>query len=437
VVLALGASCSRKALQPDAGGGGTLNLDGGATDLVIAADAAWEAPFVGREAFNVTASVRLEGGTVSHTFAMLLDGDRQLAIAGAYGAGTVSPVQQLGGGRFRITSPMTFVSRSYSLAGDCYDTFTYDDITFSFDLAGRLVGTGNGEVTLLGNNGDDGLPATMSLIGYVDGNAPGLDFSPSDSRIDPFTPFSVLAEEPLPPNTRLTLQASGGDVVMLTPAASAGDFVISFAKPPVLLRYGQQYTIDVRGLIDFGGNTLSGSGPGFTTYDLPPLVAEDGFESLNDALIGAAGVLHDTDGPTINGARSLWFPPRTDPPEGAPLVPTTQFALRLALSPGDTVVRFSYRTVNPGPGPAPSYAVASAGGTIVTMDLPADDAVVARATVGTSEVTLGPIATATIALPSDAAGEIVLARIAPPFATCGAPKAPPVAGIIIDDLRAE
>jgi hypothetical protein len=381
--------------------------------------------------------VRLEGGTTSHSFAMVLDSDRHIAIAGAYGAGTVSPVQQIGGGRFRIASRISLFERSLSVVGDCYDTFTYDEITFSFDDSGRLMGAGSGEVVLLPNNGVSARPATMSLIGYADVNAPGLGFSTADSRIDPFTPFSVMAEEPLPPQTRPALHGSGGDVVALSPAISGGDYVMFFAKPSVLLRYGQQYTVDGRGIADFAGNVVSGSGPSFSTPALPPLVAEDGFESVSDTLLGDAGVIDDRTGATISGARSLWFPPRTDPPEGAPLVPATQFALRLALSPGDTVVRFKYRTVNPGPGPAATFAVASVGGTIVTMDLPADDAVVGTATVGMSEVTLGPIATATIALPSDAAGEIVLARIAPPFATCGAPRAPAVAGIIIDDLRAE
>jgi hypothetical protein len=48
---------------------------------------------------------------------------------------------------------------------------------------------------------------------------------------------------------------------------------------------------------------------------------------------------------------------------------------------------------------------------------------------------VGPLATATIDLPADAVGEIVLMRA---FAerSCSAPTADPV-GVIIDDLRVE
>jgi hypothetical protein len=61
------------------------------------------------------------------------------------------------------------------------------------------------------------------------------------------------------------------------------------------------------------------------------------------------------------------------------------------------------------------------------MDVPA--------MIGAAQVTLGPLATATINLPPDVTGEVVLERV-----TAGAPCGlPPVTspGIIIDDLRAE
>jgi hypothetical protein len=436
-VLALAASCSREALQPDAGGSGTISLDGGrATDAALAADAAWDAPFVGRASFIISASVILEGGTTSHSFTMALDGDRQLAIAGAFGAGAAVPVQQISSGRFRIASALSVLSPSHTLEGGCYDTFVYEDITFSFDGMGRLVGTGTGRVALLGSDGGNAHPATMSLIGYADMNAPGLGFSVADTQIDSFTPFSVISEEPLPRDVRPALRG-GGDAVVLVPTAREGDFVIAFDKPPVLLRYAQQYSLDVGGVVDFAGNVVAGSGPSFSTGPLPPLVAADGFESLSGPSLGGADVLSGTNAPTISGAHSLWVPPQAHSLEATTLSPATQFALRLAIRAGDTVVRFAYRTVNPGSGPAATFAVASVGGTIATMLVPADDAVTTTAVIGTSQVTLGPITTATIGLPADAASEIVLARIAPPLETCGGPRPPAVPGVIIDDLRTE
>jgi hypothetical protein len=50
---------------------------------------------------------------------------------------------------------------------------------------------------------------------------------------------------------------------------------------------------------------------------------------------------------------------------------------------------------------------------------------------------LGPVATATIGLPADAQGEVVLARSAAQPTSCGGPAPQPVPGMIIDDLRAE
>ena len=56
--------------------------------------------------------------------------------------------------------------------------------------------------------------------------------------------------------------------------------------------------------------------------------------------------------------------------------------------------------------------------------------------IGQTEVQLGPLMTAEIPLPPDAATEIVIARIVRGI-TCSGLPVPPVAGLIIDDLRAE
>jgi hypothetical protein len=49
---------------------------------------------------------------------------------------------------------------------------------------------------------------------------------------------------------------------------------------------------------------------------------------------------------------------------------------------------------------------------------------------------LGPVATISFGLPAGAIGEVVVARLLPQGDPCGA-AAPPVSGIIIDDLRTE
>ena len=117
----------------------------------------------------------------------------------------------------------------------------------------------------------------------------------------------------------------------------------------------------------------------------------------------------------------------------------TQLALRLPLNQTDTVVRFSYRSVNPSTvgGTPPGFLLGSEGGQVTYTTLPSDSGQPTTAMIGQSQVMLGPLMTAQLALPSDAAasGEITLLRKVP---TSGSNlPAPPVTGLIIDDLRAE
>ena len=113
----------------------------------------------------------------------------------------------------------------------------------------------------------------------------------------------------------------------------------------------------------------------------------------------------------------------------------TQFALRLAVAPGATVLRFSYRTVSRGttPGSAAAYVVGSVGAPLVTTELPPDSGTTTSVDIGGDQMTLGPLTTATINLPDPAASEVVLARSARP-ATC---RPLPTIGVMIDDVRTE
>src|SRR5262249_49525351 len=115
-----------------------------------------------------------------------------------------------------------------------------------------------------------------------------------------------------------------------------------------------------------------------------------------------------------------------------------QFALRVPIAVGDTVLRFSYRTVNPGDTSNVSYVVGTVGGPIATATLPPDLAgPTTQATIDQVPVTLGPIQTAAIGLPGITYMEVVFARLASQPTSCGGPAPQPVPGMIIDDLRAE
>jgi hypothetical protein len=274
-------------------------------------------------------------------------------------------------------------------------------------------------------------PTTIRLSGVPDAEPPRL--TGPTTQIDVFAPVTFTATEPLPPNTTAVLVDLRGDRLVLAPGAL--EAVFSFPAPAKMWRYNDQYTLMLDGIIDFGGNLARPDDAiSFTTGAPPPLVAEDGFESGTGTTVGGAQVLSGSGAPTITGARSLYIPPVNGTvPTGSS--ETTQIALRLALSAGDTVVRFSYRTVNPNTILGGSYfLMASEGGLITSPTLPPDSAQPTAATINQSSVMLGPVTTATFPLPSDAAGEIVLTRR---LRGSGGLPPRPETGVIIDDLRAE
>ncbi len=211
-------------------------------------------------------------------------------------------------------------------------------------------------------------------------------------------------------------------------------FVRVMAKPSRLLRYSDEYRVTLDGVTDLDGNPPTPTTAlTFTTRAPPPLVSEDGFESVTDTTLGGAQVLSGEGAPTIEGARSLYIPPAASIAGRV-----TQFALRLPILSGDTLLHFAYRTVNPGNAFGVYFVVASVGGTIGTVTLPPDDpGATTLATIGGTQFLLGPMMTATIGLPGDAHGEVVLARLAAQPYTCGGPAPPPVPGLIIDDLYAD
>jgi hypothetical protein len=271
----------------------------------------------------------------------------------------------------------------------------------------------------------------MTLTGSADTVGPTLSLFHFSDLYDPFERYTLLSSEPLPLDPPVVLRGSGGDSIELNPVPA--DVGIAFESPKVMLRYGETYSIDIDPIRDFAGNVpmLNGS----VTRSMraaPPLLAEDGFESLLDAsLLGSAQVLTDPGAPLISGARSLYVFP-----EATSGTPATAFAVRLAIAPGDSVLRFSYRIVSATAtgGDDAEFLVGSPGGTIVTTVLPASGPRTAGR-ISVNEVMVGPLATAAIDLPPDAVGELVLMR-AFSERSCSAPAADPV-GVILDDLRVE
>jgi hypothetical protein len=454
--LIAAAGCGSKSLQNlDAFGGGTGSIDaggigtgdggvadgtggggGGATDSAI--DRPWNVTFGGRRGFNVTAAVQVETNAgamdgIVHTFTMMLDTDQRVAIIGADSNTQIYPVEQTAAGPLHVVGSPRF---GVYVPASCGGNLTYLDVSFTIDSSGQLSGSGRGTLMTLDSQFGETVAATMVLAGVLDTQPPTLELSPAGDLADPWTAFWLVSSEPLPgQEMRPVLRSASGDIMALEAPTGMETFITVLAKPARMLRYNDEYRVTFDGITDLAGNapasTVSAS---FTTRAPPPLVSADGFESVTDPTLGGAQVLSAADAPTIAGARSLYVPPV--PAVGTP---PPQLALRVSILPGNTVLRFDYRTVNPGAMGIAYFVVASVGGTIGTATLPSEPAATSTPiTIGQVQVSLGPTMSATIGLPADAHGEVVLGRIAlQSAASCAGPAPQPVSGLIIDNLRAE
>jgi len=402
-------------------------------------DVSIDAPlFTGVRSFVVTSQIMRDGGIgsfpSSHVFTLVLDGDRRIAIAGGAGEGNAAPLVPLAGGVLQIAGPLSFTT-----AGTCNgSTIRYEDMRVTIDANGALSGNGRGQLFTVSGDVAFSTSATMSLTGVKDVQPPTLSLS--GVAADPFGSFSLVPSEPLPLGVRPVLRVAGGESTELaasTTTTTAVSVVTGFLKPAKVLRYATQYEILIDGITDFAGNPGSAGTSLFTTNALPPLAAEDGFEGVTGTTFAGAQVLSEAGASIITGAKSLYIAPSAAQSVGQP-----PLALRLALAAGDTVVRFAYRTVSPGSSSSPAFtfgvtwALGSEGGAIGAGSMPSDSGATTPATIGGTAVTLGPITTATFTLPAGAANEVVLQRTVRAPVNCG-PPLPYVAGIIIDDARAE
>lgn len=368
----------------------------------------------------------------THTFTMVLDWDSRTAIVGSTdgaGAGAFQPSSN--GGAIGQIGSFTFGTASMG----------YRSMALTIDAAGKLSGTGQGMGTAHPSNTDVGIYTvnfSASLVGVPDVQPPGFDSTAFGAApLDAFASLTIVATEPMPIDTRLALVDQRGDRIELAPLATQAGAAFSFEPSPFRMwRYGEQYSIAFDGLVDFAGNAYPpGGGVTLTIAAAPPLVGEDGFESATGTTLAGAQILTGTGTPIITGARSLYVPPLPDVLTSG-RAQMTQFALRVALAPGDTVLRFSYREVNPNVFGSAYFLMGSEGGQVVSPSLASPTQAPTTATIpGTGTVMLGPTTTAEFALPPDAAGAITLTRIARAAGT--SMPAPPVTGLIIDDLRAE
>ena len=290
------------------------------TDVASPSDTAREtgvdgpAPMIGRRSFVVTSTLAPQPdpsnmGVVplpaTHTFTMVLDWDRRIAILGSnvgQGVGVFEPSATGGGG----SQTAAF---SLGSSGVSYQTM---DVTIA--ASGALSGTAHGRGTSLPTNTDVGINSvvlSMSLAGVPDVQPPGFESTIfMAAPVDPFASLTLIATEPMPPDTRLALVNLRGDRIDIAPPST--QLVAAFSFYPAqarMWRYNDQYSLQLDGVVDFADNARPPGGtlPAFTTAAPPVLVAEDGFESATGTMLAGAQVLSGTGAPRSRAPAASTF----------------------------------------------------------------------------------------------------------------------------------
>jgi hypothetical protein len=313
-----------------------------------------------------------------------------------------------------------------------------DQVTFSREGA-SLHGTAIGKVSYV-TSGATSLQAdaTASLVGAPDATPPA--FTVGAEASDPLAVHAFLASEPLPKDSSASLlSAPHGDVVPLGPmTVDHPDDPIKGFFEDVALRSGETYTLVTAGVADFAGHAPAAPVT-FMTAPAPPLVPEDGFESLTGTMFAGAGVLHGGPLMPIAGETSLLL--NTGFGGGFGFLPYDlgpSLAVRLALAPGDTVVRFSAQLIAPDPVDQAAFVGAirygSTGGTVGLANNVAGSGFAKVTLPSLGDVYISPVQTVSLPLPADAAGEIIFEIVGQTF-SCDPPPSPTV--LVVDDLRVE
>jgi hypothetical protein len=265
--------------------------------------------------------------------------------------------------------------------------------------------------------------ATMTVVGRPDLVPPQLQ---DPGVVEPLSPMALVPSEALPAGATAKLVA-GSESLSLEPITSEGNHLVTSFQTPaaIALRFATTYAIVITPWTDLAGNA-GASLPTVTTPALPPLLAEDGFESAGP-LFGGALIVQAPGTPVISGQRSAVVASHDEPPysaEGG----RSRLSPRLAVTPSDRVVRFALRPADSG-----TYGIgtdfyarlAAPGGAIVSAPLPKNP------------VQPGEGWTVEIALPVNVGSEVIFqVGLEDPGPDC-LPFHHPRYAYLIDDVRVE
>jgi hypothetical protein len=422
--------------------------DGGTADAVVETGDVRPAPVTGRHSFDIRAIVRPDPAKPStpsvsmlpsaDSFSLTLDADVPRFIVGGGGTSQVVPATTDDGITFRAAMPIS----TGRPQGDCSQGavigLSYESLEVTVSGT-SLRGTGAGTAFL--TMGD------ISTIGsFLADLTGGPDVTPpfliplTRMATSPFDDIQFASSEPLPATATARLISSDGSRVDLIPQLTHGDFPIiwGFSKPAVVLHTGGGYSASVDGTVDFAGNSgAQGASLRIGTFETPPLIPQDGFESAIGPEIGGATIIRQGSLlPPIGGTASAYIGTM-----GAPAPPGTSVGqglhVRLARQTGGTKLRFSYRVVEfqVSFGFFGSVAVGSVDGPAARNSAFTQSMTLTQVMFSLGAfVSLSDVEVMEVALPTSTADEFVVSIEGKTF-ICGA--RPPGAGLLIDDLRIE
>jgi len=360
--------------------------------------------------------------------ALYLDPEDSAMILGGPGQGLRVAVKSLGGSTYSATG--NFVVELSTALCRASITFSQFDLVITAD---GISGHGTGAASAYAADQGFSFDADWRFSGAEDKRGPELKV-PLSTNVDPFEVGALRATEPLAMGTMARL-VSGKGQTALSPLVTDANVITGFALPSgTALAYSTHYDIVVDPWQDLAGNsgqTLKG----FDTMAGPALLSGEGFEE-NSTKLGGATIVDATALPPIAGERSAVV---TAPYLGETVLglAPSQLTVRLAVEPGDTVVRLS---VQPFCDSQATFTrarlrVAAPGGQSTEAVLPARETLTKVLDLPRGSVWFGAVRTIEIPVPSGAAEVVVDFRAPEITATCGLPSK--AASYLVDDVRVE
>lgn len=395
--------------------------------------------------FKATATVTLEIKAISfgadldawktfpatHSFTVFVDAQGLRLVAGARGEGVAVALARTSTG---FTTKEQFW---LPIGGDRFCQrvrVAYQELSFSVE-GGRLIGTGRGWAS---DDRIEGSTASMTatLEGVLDQEPPTI--TTSSATIDPMGDDTYFgASEPLA-ESAASLIGAQGDVFVLGAQVSEASppFTTWFMRSPLMLNWGTTYQVMTEALFDLGGLMgVRNGGPTVATPPAPPLVAEDGFESVTTPTLGGAVMAAGAIFKPLTGAKSLLI--ADGDLDEQKLTPSV--VLRLAVQPGDTVVRLSSRVFKAFEfefeHPVATVRLGVPGRDVVDSSIwtRRKEQVPVRDSHG-AYLYAEPVSTLEVGIPPGAAGDLSV-RIQMNVPKCAKPALP--IAVVIDDVRVE